>query len=203
MAKDLKEYTMKNYVIENLFPTPIYCATLDNFEELEKELDSVLPEISFYDTPSDWGKTHKVTENKFEDNLILKYGLNLISEEIYNHVKVYCKELGSPFETYTMSSWLTLLHKGDYGQTHNHGWTDISGVYYYKTNENDGSIFFESPAVQASTSRSYISCANRWKHDPKRGKLMLFPGWLEHGVTMNTTDSKRLSLSFNINFLRK
>jgi ectoine hydroxylase-related dioxygenase (phytanoyl-CoA dioxygenase family) len=30
--------------------------------------------------------------------------------------------------------------------------------------------------------------------------LLLFPGWLEHGVATNETTSDRVSISFNINF---
>jgi hypothetical protein len=32
--------------------------------------------------------------------------------------------------------------------------------------------------------------------------LILFPAWLNHTVDMNTTDSERMSLAFNINIDR-
>ena len=37
-------------------------------------------------------------------------------------------------------------------------------------------------------------------YTPKEGKILLFPGWLEHGVKTNLTDNVRMSLSFNVYF---
>jgi uncharacterized protein (TIGR02466 family) len=33
---------------------------------------------------------------------------------------------------------------------------------------------------------------------PAVGKLLLFPGWLEHSVEKNKTDDIRISISFNL-----
>ena len=39
-----------------------------------------------------------------------------------------------------------------------------------------------------------------FEHEPMEGKLIIFPGWLLHGVRQNSTDNTRISLSFNITF---
>ena len=36
--------------------------------------------------------------------------------------------------------------------------------------------------------------------NPTEGELILFPGWLDHGVQTNDTDDERVSVSFNIRF---
>ena len=38
-------------------------------------------------------------------------------------------------------------------------------------------------------------------HNPQVGKMILFPGWLQHGVNVNNTDNIRMSLAFNIHFI--
>ena len=42
--------------------------------------------------------------------------------------------------------------------------------------------------------------AEVWEHKPEVGKILLFPGWLKHGINTNNTDNIRISLSFNICF---
>ena len=36
----------------------------------------------------------------------------------------------------------------------------------------------------------------------KQGGLILFPGWLKHGINMNNSDEERISVSFDITFNR-
>ena len=78
----------------------------------------------------------------------------------------------------------------------------MAGVYYYKTNGEDGDIFFESSNLNLESSLCYYKLAERWKHKPIEGKILLFPGWMKHGIMTNTTEDSRISLSFNIQFTR-
>ena len=64
----------------------------------------------------------------------------------------------------------------------------------------DGDLFFEDPRPSSCTSIATNNLANRIRYTPQVGKLVLFPGWLPHGIMTNTTDNKRVSLSFNISF---
>lgn len=46
-----------DYIIENLFPTPIYVSIVDNLQEIQTELDNALPNIKFEDIGfEDWEK---------------------------------------------------------------------------------------------------------------------------------------------------
>jgi hypothetical protein len=38
--------------------------------------------------------------------------------------------------------------------------------------------------------------------EPVSSKLILFPGWLPHGVERNTTEEDRISISFNVKLVR-
>ena len=96
---------------------------------------------------------------------------------------------------------MTLTEPGQYAHTHDHGAADLSGVYYFKTNGNDGDLYFDSPVAQLKSSFVFNK-SSRVFYKPKIGKLILFPGWLSHGVFQNTTTENRVSVSFNIYFVR-
>jgi len=34
--------------------------------------------------------------------------------------------------------------------------------------------------------------------EPKEGRLVLFPSWLTHRVSVNRTDEERISIAFNL-----
>jgi uncharacterized protein (TIGR02466 family) len=185
--------------IENLFSTPIYVDMIQNIDEVQSEIDGVINNIKFTEPPSTWGKTHLLSSS----DIFETHKMVVTESTIFNHVINYCKYLEFKIPNkYKIESWMTLFNKDDYGHTHNHGHADISGVYYYKTTGDDGDIFFESPVEGAQNSLVYAKCAERWNHTPKVGKIILFPGWLKHGVLKNTKESKRHSISFNVFFDR-
>lgn len=190
-----------DYIIENIFPTPIYVAGVDNLEELQTELDSAFPNIQFDEPGFDtWGKTHKISSSQFKDDLIKTHNLQVFKQTIDKHIRTYCQELGFAYRDYDTRSWMTAFSKGEYAHIHTHPRVDMSGVYYYKTNEKDGNFFFESPIECGKDSLCYGNFNSRWTHRPVVGKIMLFPYYINHGVTTNTTDSVRHSIAFNIKF---
>ena len=154
-----------------------------------------------FNMKNNWSATHYLsTDFVGEFNIIKELGLHKIKKEIDKHVRNYCDELGFEMQEYKMESWFSKFEKGNYAHIHNHGITDISGVYYYKTNGEDGRLFFKSPNKNLETSKCYIKLSGRRKYKPREGDIVLFPGWLDHGVETNSTDNIRISLAFNILF---
>ena len=194
---------MNKYVIENVFPTPIYSTIIHNLYEVQDEIDNKISGVKFT-CPENWGKTHLLSTTTFGDNIIDDLNLVNTKNTIEEHLKVYCNEIEFQFKNYSMNSWFTLFEKNNYAHIHTHSYYDVSGCYYYQTNGDDGDIFFESPNLASSNSYCYTrKYGDRWRHKPKVGKLILFPSWLPHGVLTNETDSKRISLAFNILFNRE
>lgn len=191
-----------NYALECVFATPIYVALVDNIEEIKTEFNEVIGDIEFHNPPVDWGQTHKLTTIDFSDNIIGEKNMEVVMKAIDDHVKLYLEYLNYPYADYAMTSWITSFDKGEYAHVHNHQHADISGCYYYETNEEDGSIFFQPPSSALAASSVFHKFSGRWTHTPKEGKILMFPGWLSHGVTTNNTDNNRKSLSFNIYFKR-
>lgn len=134
-------YTLKNG-IESVFATPIYFAMIDNATEVKKEFNKLKDELKFFDTPEMWGRPQKLTTQNFEDDIIQAKNMETISKVIDDHLIIFLDALNFPKKNYKMTSWITSNSKGEYSPVHNHLNADISGVYYYQTNEKDGSIFF-------------------------------------------------------------
>ena len=187
-------------MIQNFFSTPIYYSFATNKEGIHSSIGNCIDKVNF-SMKEEWGSTCYLSAPFFTENVIEKYKLDLLEKEIDIHLKEYCSKLGYNTRKYSMTSWFTLSKKGNYSHIHHHSPADISGVYYYKTSEKDGDLFFESPNPHLDSSRCYIKkYGNVWKHSPREGKILLFPSWLRHVVETNETDSERISLYFNITF---
>jgi len=97
--------------------------------------------------------------------------------------------------------WSQIHEQNESTNTHNHvncfdknGSPDISGAYYLQVPKDSGDIVFQW------TIDSYNKL-KRWWFKPKTGDLLLFPSTLEHFVTKNTSDEKRIVISFNFKIL--
>jgi len=187
------------YRIEPTFVTPIYASFVSDFPKIKCKIDNVIDKVNF-SYKSEWGKTHLLSDTDFRENIISKLRLKCLSNEIDTHVRNYCDELNFEYKRYKMTSWIAKFQPGDFAHIHEHGHSDISGVFYYKTNEDDGDLVFTSPNPFLKTSKLFAGTELSWIHKPIEGKILLFPGWIPHGVKTNETDNTRISISFNINF---
>ena len=191
--------------IEKIFETCIYHNIVDDPDRLNKSIDKELPNLKFTLKP-EWSNTHYLTTNfgiEDEPDIIKKHNLNELDEQISKHVKIYSQNVARQFASAptVRTSWFSLFKKGNYAHIHKHGFSDISGVYYYRTNGSDGDIFFETPVTETGCSKFWINHSLTFNIAPEKGLIILFPGWLSHGVRTNTTDNQRISLSFNINYI--
>jgi uncharacterized protein (TIGR02466 family) len=191
-----------NYNIENLFPTPIYSCFLENQTSIQLEISSALADIKYDDSVNyyQWGKTFETTD--VSADIINEKKMSTLDQEIDQHLKEYCKQIGFKTRTYRRKSWIVKNSQGGHTHIHTHHEDDIAGCYYFQTTETDGEIFFESPVGPAISSLCYQNYVKRHEHKPVVGKLLLFPGWLAHGVKTNTIDTDRISLAFSIAFAR-
>jgi len=185
----------------NLFATPIYHNTISD-NGIKNEIDSIIDDVKL-EYREEWGQTHYISTNfssNISSNALDEYNLMELKKNIHKNLIEYLKVLNYPISNlkYDTESWFSLFEKGNYAHIHSHGTADISGVYYYKTNKKDGDIFFEPPLSQLKQSKLFYNHSASWPLTPEEGKLIIFPGWLNHGVKTNTTESERISLSFNI-----
>jgi len=184
----------------SLFPTPIYKSFISNFSEVQKELDDCIGDIDFR-MVTEWGTTHYLSDPYFKSSIIYEKNLDNLKKGIDIALSEYCSEIRHGYDKYDIiDSWMTLFKKNNYAHIHSHGEADLAGVYYYKTgmSDNDSSFFFCTPVVGSEASIFWGE--QRISMRPEEGTILLFPGWLRHGVTMNETDDDRVSISFNLVF---
>ena len=190
---------MANPYFEKIFSVPIHSCIVDNLDKVTQEIDQSIDSMKF-SMIENWGSTHYLSDVSFEEDAIKKYNLNNLWNEINLNLHTYCNEINFTPTDYYIKSWFSLFKKNNYAHVHDHSGSDISGVFYYKTNGNDGDLVFYNNNPWFKMSRCYVNYDQSWTHKPVVGKLLLFPSWLQHGVKTNETDDTRISFSFNINF---
>lgn len=187
--------------IENWFYTPIY---YHHFEEpvLSKCLDEIRASYELTkneELNSPWEDTVKTTFSYSKENDFLSQA-PILRQEILNNAAAFASSLDLEFKDLVLKeSWINITSKGGFQHYHNHIPYDISGVFYYQTNGEDGNIVFKDPAQIKSTSVLLKKLPRTVRYAPRVGTLVLFPSFLEHCVFHNETDSNRISIALNIN----
>jgi uncharacterized protein (TIGR02466 family) len=194
------------------FALPIYhnYITGTRFANLQAELlgavNRIIKTDAFSKNKSWNSNTHSLTDPTFRKNAIEDYSLTLFQKELEFHVNEFMSTINTPNERYRSfkiyGCWITKTMPGEHAHNHTHGHNDLSGVYYIKTNNKDGNLFFNNPLTLLSHSYSFEHIPQQLQYVPEEGKIVLFPGWLEHGVKTNDSSEERISISFNINFER-
>jgi uncharacterized protein (TIGR02466 family) len=167
--------------------------------ETTKEISS-----STFEYSPELGDTVKLSVdagiNTFEGDLFDR--MPQLKREILNNACEYITNLHA-YSTITpedlnIGGWITKSSPGDYATVHAHGTSDISGCYYAITNGEDGNIFFDNPNLLVHSWNIITDGVEPKELVPKVGMVVMFPGWLRHGVTKNTSSHDRYSISFNI-----
>lgn len=193
---------------EALFPVPIYWGMIENdiVQQRFKEVHKTLSEQGRLLYKDGWNKTQRLSSADFSDNLIEEFNLVEFREELVKHLSIFLTDIGrnpGVEQVKIVSSWMTSNKKGDYSHQHCHGATDISGVYYVDTIEGDAKFYFNSSNKAQSGSYIFNHMTSTRAFEPTQGMIILFPGWLEHAVERQLIDHERVSVSFNLEFIRQ
>ena len=181
---------------ELLFPTPIFQETI-SYEDLtdyvKKTQQSDIGQIK--SNEGGWhSSSYRVPLVEFENTW----------ESIETHLNTFHSFLGMAGEVYITSLWFNVNKKNSWNIPHRHSSSNYSGVYYIKTPENCGDIFFLNPNSSSGwvwPKKSVIE-QNNVNSDSiqlkaEKNVLYLFPSYIQHYVGMNLSDEERISLSFN------
>lgn len=105
--------------------------------------------------------------------------------------------------------WFNINKQNHTNSVHIHDNAFVSGVYYLQAEEKQGSINFYKNQIldyavvsQAPIDNFTPISASAISFQPKTGKLIMFPGWMPHGVERNELDKDRISVSFNVKIFR-
>ena len=111
-------------------------------------------------------------------------------------------------EPFLGNMWANINPPGSMNRAHIHPNSLWSGVYYVKASKNSGQLKIEDPRSVALMVRPRMKQGKPprrlWREDnyePKAGRLIMFPSWLNHCVDTNESNDIRISVSFN--FMQK
>jgi len=179
--------------IENIFPTPVaWFENNSGITELQKKYLIKLKR----------GK-NVGNEISLDRNVLENKELKVLKNWIINNINLYFEEIYKPkskVELYLTQSWCNYTKKNQHHHKHRHPNSFISGVYYIDVNEQEDKITFFNDIykqlnIEASEYNLYNSTS--WFFNLKNNSLVLFPSSLEHMVEAVSSNSERISLSFN------
>lgn len=105
--------------------------------------------------------------------------------------------------------WINVLGRAGLNTPHDHPAWVWSGCYYVSVPEGDkelsGSIeFFDTRTnVRTLTVEGAACFASKFVMKPKAGMLLMFPSYLRHWVYPNDSDEERVTIAFNVRFVRR
>lgn len=119
---------------------------------------------------------------------------------IVNDVEFKLKDVGL-----TISKlWFNVNPKGGYQGRHHHSSNLLGGTYYLSVPESSGAIGFTNP-----NQFSYLN-NQRPRHEhltidsftmyTEAGDLLIWPGWMDHEISLNVVSEPRMTLSWGVNW---
>ena len=136
---------------------------------------------------------YKVLENyPNTKNILLKY------------IRSSLKQLGYVCEFDISTSWCTESNKNSISSLHKHKNSFFSAVYYYGDyDENAGKFYVVNPLNNLTSFLSGVTDYNKFTKEktiipPKKNHMIIFPSYLEHGISQHRSDLPRYSLAMNI-----
>ena len=197
---------MKNYKIYRLFPIPVFHFRVENYQELNTELENYILNLKKKDEKgtkkSNAGGWHSHNFDINNDNKAKKFAK--IFEEFYK--KVIINKMGWKYDSNKVkmeAMWSIINKKGSFNIQHNHPNSYLSAAYYVRHPEKSGNIRFFDPREQKNIRYPKIKkytdlSAVIIEKDPKEGDLLIFPSYLYHSVGENLSEDDRIIVSFNV-----
>ena len=189
---------------ELYFPTPIYIADIKHptlNQELERDIlawsnrDKGMIRTNIKGWHSDTNMNELPEYAKLVD-MLYSAQRTIYDQEYYES------------EPFLGNMWANINPPGGSNRAHIHPNSLWSGVYYVKAPQNSGQLKIEDPRSVALMSRPKQKdvpkpdrLLREHHYEPKTGRLIMFPSWLNHCVDPNNSNDIRISVSFN--FMQK
>jgi len=187
---------VKEPVIQNLFPTPIYMTNIDR--PFTKQ------ELQFANNQKN-NCNNNLGNISSKDNYILnRKEFKNINKFINQCCKDYLKRIISPknnIELYITQSWLNYTEENQYHHKHEHPNSVISGVLYFDCDKEKDKILFTNPRgyqqIKPEIDQYNIWNSYTWWFPVETGQLVMFPSSTIHQVDTKKGNNTRISLAFN------
>ena len=190
-----------------LFPTPVYFKDLPNAKELNKYLFKEIKKWRKAD-PEGEKKTNSGFGWHSKTDMDKRKEYQPLIQELFKMAEECNKDYGIQPKLGLGNMWANINPPGGMNRSHIHPNYLWSCVYYVKAPENAGQLKVEDPRSVALMVRPRMKEGKPpqrlWReasYDPRPGRLIMFPSWLNHCVDPNNSNDIRISVSFN--FMQK
>ena len=197
-------------MIENeilkLFPDPIIKYKLDDYENLNKDLEKYIYKLYEEDKKgverSNRGGWHSKNFQLTDTNSVqYKFALKL-----QKYIADAFQKFGWKIENKNIrisEMWAIINKENDFNVLHIHPNCYLSSAYYVKAKKNCGKFEIENPNLAKRHSFPEIAAVNELNIevasiDVSEGDLLLFPSYLPHKVGKNESGEDRIVISFNV-----
>lgn len=179
-----------------LFAVPLYTDNIGTEYDLEWLKNSSLYE-RMESNNGFYSKDKSILDNE---------KLKSLKEMILEHVGAFTGYLSitNDVEFYITNSWVVKHIQNDWGPSHYHGNSVISGVYYFDVEPNSGDIIFENrqdnlfgKTLEFDFKEWNIFNSFEWSLTPENGSIVLFPSHLAHRIKP-CQSSIRYCIAFNV-----
>lgn len=192
----------------SLFPTPIIRIPANelNYDLVQSEIKKAIDVIKSTNDSSSLTYLHKsatetIISNKTYD-FIEKFQCDNLKNRIISAAEEYVNRIGWSGSRHVIlkNSWINIIDTDVSHGHHCHPGYTISGVYYYRVSEQQGTLSFNNPnplTFSCNFPQGAI-CPQTVDIVPDDGDIILFPSWLVHSTRKNKLDEPRVSIAFNI-----
>ena len=193
-------------MIKNIFETKIFESFYPNFGIIKEDISTKLLNLFNKDsTHRNFGGTAKCNYWQVNGQLHNYEEVKLIVEFVTAQAKLYWKDIGykNVDRVGIRHCWANVTPKGGCTKNHHHLPAPVSGCFYVNATPEMGNIVFEHPFIKTLAYQPWdnsltTAYSNTIEIESMSGKLVLFPGYLNHWVNDNITDNNRIVIAFNI-----
>lgn len=186
-------------MLHSIFPIAIGIYHIDIPEDLDEKFFESLKISGSHGLVLNGESSHE-SSGKGTDNLLNIQGLEHIKDQIRICLDEYAFQSGLKRLAIT-SSWFNIMKPGGMVLPHRHKVSTVSGALYVKSKENTCPLILKNPRDSMTmlempyTDSSFTS--DKVVIDSQKGRLIIFPSYIEHYTEVNKSNEDRIVISFN------
>jgi uncharacterized protein (TIGR02466 family) len=185
-----------------ILPTTLYKFTVPS--KLYKKICELTEEINFETVTTRAGQPYFGKSKICFNASVGDKKWNSIVNYTNNKLEEVCKDLNylKYFESLkNCLMWVNRSGNNQWHHPHKHKWSLLSGIIYVKG--SSGSTYFIRESEYALDATFDFDDSYKqnnqiiYTHKPENGTMLIFPSTLKHSVSENTSETPRVTISFN------
>ena len=182
----------------DLFPTRVWVFQLDELAAISAEWVETICQWSRSEPTQGSSNRGGWTSSR---SLLENSGFAELERAARNCFDLAWSEIAPvPRPGYQLRGWANLQQPGGFNHFHMHPRSALAGVFYLRAPQGSGDLLFRDPRPGVNLTGikgDGPNCYSVTSHSPAAGEFVVFPGWLEHAVEVNSATSERISIAIN------